>query len=986
MISAFASFTFEKCPYPMQNSKFQLVFLLLCCSVAANSQLRINELMAANAGFEIETDFYNFSDWLEIFNTGSESLYLRDYYLSDNAADPLKWRLPGFTLPGKAYYVVYCDKEDYGNHTNFGLRMEGESLYLSDASGKLIDQLDFEQQYPNISYGRDPSEPDKLLYCTTPTPGSPNSPTSASEQGDRVDFSVLGYRLDDPAELSLTGTNVRYTTDGSDPIQSSTLYSEPLSVHRTLVVKAKTFEDGYLPGETSARTYFYKQHEFTLPLVSLSFNHEYFYDDMIGIHVRGTNGTAGNCGGIANYNQDWERPAYFEYFDQEGARRLSQPVGVKIAGGCTRGRDQKSLSIYARGKYGDNDFDFPVFIEKDDINEFSSLLLRNSGNDQDQTLLRDAFLQALVKPSMDIDYQSYQPTIVYFNGQYRGIMNLREKTDEDYFQSNYFISSGEIDFLENDRKIIRGSADDYTEIVNFLTQNSLVDDDKYSQVVSKIDLQEYINWLTINLYIGNRDWPGNNIKFWKKQENGKWRWLLFDLDYGFGFRMDAQGYMHESFEFATATDGSEHPNPPWSTLLLRKLLENESFRKQFLSTYLTHVYSSFEPAWCNEVLDSLSTIIDSEIYYNQIKYERTKSQWEAYLDELKLYAVNRHGFMPDYVKDYFNLSSDEVVLTVFIPDTRKGKVKVNEALIQRYPLELKTYKELPMLLEAIPGKGYRFDHWMDRSTGDLYSESRQIRSDSTLTLSLEPVFEVLTEGGDIHINEVAAFTTSFHDEFGEKSGFIELFNPSGEEAILHSWFLSDKSDNLTLFAIPDSTLIPPGGFLIIYADGEARQGPLHTSFRMNPDGEQVYLSQKVGEQFLVKDSVYFEYLLENNSYGRFEDGTGTWIQMAIMTPGQPNEPFQVFTNPVFSNTDPLFEVYPNPAADHLFIKAEGLDPHSEKYFIELFDVTGKMVVPRTRLTQSKTLLDVTWIDAGLYIVRILTEKAPVHTSRIVVIK
>lgn len=964
----------------MHLRRIPWLILLLALAGSARSQLLINEIMASNASFSYEEDYYNFSDWLEILNTGTSALNLGIFYLSDDLEDLQKWRLPDYSLSSGAYYIVYCDKEASGNHTNFGLRTEGETVYLSDASGNIIDYLAFGQQYPDISCGRDPSAREKLRYCATPTPGTANSVSTAKEPGPRASYSIPPGRLDAPASLSLNGDAIHFTANNLQPSLSSSSYTEPLSISRTLTVKTKTYQEGYLPGMTYGQTYFLNEHSFTLPVVCLSFEPEHFFDDMIGIHVRGSNGTAGYCGDVANWYQDWERPAWFEYFDEQGVRRIAQTIGVKMAGGCTRGRDQKAMSFYARGKYGNNNFDYAFFREKPDINSFPSVLLRNSGNDQDQTLLRDAFLQALVKQSMDIDYQAYQPAIVYFNGFYRGIYNLREKTNEDYVVTNYFLDEDDFDMLERDREIIQGSDEDYTVLVNYLKQNNLFDDAKYQVVASQIDVQEFINWLTINLYIGNRDWPGNNHKFWKSKENGKWRWLMFDLDYGFGFRMDSKGYTHETF--AHATDGSDS----WSTLLFRKLLQNEGFKKQFLSTYLTHVYSSFEPDWCNYVLDSLSAVIDYEIFYNQQRWGRTKDQWEDYLTTLKKYAVDRHGFMPDYVKSYFNLNSDPVTLTVNNPDIRKGKVKVNEAIVQRYPLELDTYRELPLSIVAVPAKGYRFSRWINSADASMYSEALEIQSDSSLEMSLEPVYESLEETGDVRINEVSATTFLFQDEFGENTGFVELYNAGSTDVRLFSFFLSDNLQKLTRYAIPDSILVAAGGFLTLYADGEARQGSLHADFRLDPDGEQVYLSQKVGRDLIILDSARFDFLSANHSFGRYEDGTGNWQHMSVMTPGRPNEPFQLGVREPLPGKVPVFRLYPIPNAGELYVDVENPELYADAYLIDLVDISGKTVYPRIWLNRNRNRLDIRGLERGLYIVRIFRDGTLVQAERLILTK
>jgi hypothetical protein len=978
----------------MSFRSFLFVLFLLPFSFSSISQVVINEIMAANATSLLETDFYNFPDYLEIYNSGNTGINLGDYYLSDDQDNLFKWQLPASTLAAEQYYLLYCDKENTGKHANFGLSADGETVYLTFKDGSPVDLVTYGPQFTDISFGRDPSDPVQWYYCAVPTPGTVNTITTATTLSPVAGYSMDAGRLSSSVSLVLSGNSIKYTTDGSDPKTTSLSYSQPIAINKTMTVKSKRFQDDYLPGKTYANTYFLNEHSFTLPVVVLSFTPDYFYDNIIGIHVRGTNGTEGNCGTVANWNQNWERAAYLEYFEPDGKKKISQPVGVKLAGGCTRGRDQKSISIYARSKYGNNDFDYAVFKQKPEINSYKSLLLRNSGNDQDQTLLRDAFLQALVNQSMDIDFQSYQPAIVYFNNEYRGIMNLREKTDEDYFLSNYAIGSDEVDFLEgvlradadNCYAVIRGSSADYINMMAYISSNSLTDNDSYNLVASQLDLQEYINYMTLQIYIANRDWPGNNLKFWRKAVNGKWRWIVFDLDYGFGFRLDDNGYKHETFDFATAADGPDHPNPPWSTLLFRKLLENEGFKKRFLSTFIAHIYSSFTPEWCNYVLDSLSNRIDFEITYNQIKYGRTKEQWLQYLNTLKQYAINRQDFMPDYMKSFFNISSDTVNVIVSNPDPLKGKVDVNHALIQMYPFIMKTYHEVPLTLKAFPAKGYRFVRWNYSGTTTVFSELNEIRSDSSYHLAIEPVFEPTDETDGIFLNEIAATTSLFRDEYDEKSGFVELYNNTSEDIGLFSFFISDDANNLLRYAIPDSTLIPAYGFITFYLDGEAKQGSLHTAFKADPDGESIYLSQKVGDIITLLDSASFELLIADHSFGKYADGTGSWQHMVKMTPGQPNDPEILNQIKISDELACHFNIYPNPSDGNLFISVDEDNMHTFFYSVDVIDIYGKVVYPKIWLNSNYSSLNLSNLNQGMYFIRLYKDLQPFYVSKLILLK
>jgi hypothetical protein len=168
-----------------------LFLALLVLPWMAKSQVIINEVMAANATTLMETDYYNFPDWLEVYNIGTTSINLSEYYLSDDYTVLKKWQFPSTVLSAGHYYVVYCDQKGTGRHTTFELNADAETLYLCDNTGKVMDYLEYNQQYPDISFGRNEN---KWLYCSSPTPGSANQTTLATERSLRPGFSLPADR------------------------------------------------------------------------------------------------------------------------------------------------------------------------------------------------------------------------------------------------------------------------------------------------------------------------------------------------------------------------------------------------------------------------------------------------------------------------------------------------------------------------------------------------------------------------------------------------------------------------------------------------------------------------------------------------------------------------------------------------------------------------------------------------------------------------
>ncbi len=1145
-------------------------FIILCWSVVftvLNSQLVINEIMATNGSEIIETDFYNYPDWVELYNSGTSNVSLGNYYLSDDKSVLLKWRIPGYTLSSGGYRIIYLDGEDSGIHANFGLDADGETLYLVNGSKQIIDSVRFPQQYPSSSYGRNVPGGDIWRYCSVPTPGDANQPVTATKPAPKPIYSVPAGRLTAATSVALAGDNIKYSTNGSIPDINSTAYSTPIPVSKTTVVKSRSYANGFLPGEVYANTYFLAEHNFTLPVVSLSFNHSFFWDNTIGIYTQGSNGIPGNCIDYpANWNQPWEREGYFEYFDENGVKQISQPAGMKISGGCSRTfGEPKSISLYARGKYGNKDFDYAFFKEKPDIRSYKSIFIRNSGNDYNRTVIWDGMMQALFSKAVDIDFQSFQPAIIYHNGDYVGMMNIREKINEDYMLSNYAVGRDSLDFMVSMLRATsdygwypeQGDGQDYYDIIDYLNSHDLSVDANYNWVTSKIDLQEYINYMAIRIYIVDTDWPGNNVKLWKKTENGKWRWVIYDTDFAFSF----DPYNFEMIEFATEEFGPDWPNPPWSTLLFRKMLENQRFRDQFANTILTLRNTVFHPDWVNYVVDSISAIVEYEIDYHFDEHGGSKTNWNYQLNNFKDFASSRYDFIPGYIANYFGLGGSQVNVTIDNNNISHGGVRINESMIQHYPFTLETYDDFSLKVEAKPAKGYTFKNWInvaaiitenlvangsawkyydqggdypldwntsgfddtswpsgdaqlgygdgDESTvisygadqnnkiptylfrkkvnitnvaniqqleiglladdgavvyingqevfrnnmpvgiptfnsfsegvignenvfvygtidnssliegentiacevhqtsgtssdvsfdltlsyeyespgaGGVYSNDPVIESDSSFTISIKPVFEPIERTYDIYLNEIASASMLFKDERGENSGFVEIHNHSNIDAVLNGFYISDDRLNLTRYAIPEGTEISSKGFKLFYADAEAKQGKMHMSFKPDENGETFYLSQKVGDELFIVDSIEFEFLVGGYSFGRYVDGTGDLQMMANITPNMQNDPLKPIIGIEEAFVANNIRIFPNPSQGDTKISFEGDFVFRESISLDVIDLSGKVVFPRTGVNNNINYLDLKGMENGIYFIRIFNNNNRVKTEKIVIHK
>ncbi|MDP7036896.1 MAG: CotH kinase family protein, partial [Candidatus Marinimicrobia bacterium] len=488
-------------------------------------------------------------------------------------------------------------------HTNFKIASEGEAILLTNSSGAMEDMVDSTAIPTDISYGRQPDGSDTWSFFPEPTPQGPNNTEGFGDYCETPEISQQGGFYLGPVivTLSIESDNyqIYYTLDGSIPTEASSLYSQPISIQSTKVIRAAVIDNECFPGEVITHSYFINE-ESNLPVVSLTTDPYNLWDDEYGIYVLGNDAEWNFPYFGANFWEDWERPIHIELYEPNGELAFNLDAGVKIFGGWSRGWPQKSLAIYARPTYGTSEINYQIFPDKE-IDSFSAIVLRNSGNDwfgsgeSSATMFRDGVHTGFMD-NTDIDHQAYRPSAVYINGEYWGIHNIREKVNEEFLASNNpGVDPDELDELEANAVIIEGDNQDYLNMIDFVENNDLSYSNNYALVVEQMDINNFIDYNIIQIYVGNTDWPGNNIKYWRPHiEGAKWKWILYDTDFGFGlFSSWAANVYHNTLLFALDDNGPGWPNPPWSTLLFRSLIENEEFQNKFINHFCYYLSTRF---------------------------------------------------------------------------------------------------------------------------------------------------------------------------------------------------------------------------------------------------------------------------------------------------------------------------------------------------------------------------------------------------------
>ena len=606
-------------------------------SVLAAGNIVINEVCTKNTtAAASDGQFY---DYVELYNTSGSSVSVGGFGLSDDPADPMRYTIPsGTSIAAHGYLTVYCGitAESGVQGAEFGLSKSGETILLSGSNGSLLESQDVPALADDTSYGRVPDGSDTYAVLSKLTPGSSNSagavqqivvpePTFSQESG----FYSSGFNL---SLSGSSGTTIYYTLDGSDPTTSSTRYSSPVQIYdksseenvysaitdiadnykapanpvdKAMIVRAIAVDGSGNVSDIATKTYFigYNQGDYAMNMrvISLVSDPVNLFDDEKGIYVKGkiyreSGAGFGFGGGVhpANYTQEgreWERPAHITVFEN-GKATYSAGVGIRMHGAWTRSAAQKSFNLYARADYGTSKLEYDFFngqltnVNGKVIDSFDKITLRNGGND-DKTKIRDRLNQEMVQ-NRAYGTQAQTECVVFLDGEFWGTYNIVEKIGKEFIADHYKVKQGSVCMIKTD-ELADGSDQgkaDYESLKQMANSANYSDAGIYAQFEQLMDLESLADYFATELIVGNSDFGNNNYALWKTEvvdpdkpyADGRWRFILFDTEYG-------QGLYGQSNASTNVINSLKQKNT-WLTKLFYGLLENnEEFRAMFLQRY-----------------------------------------------------------------------------------------------------------------------------------------------------------------------------------------------------------------------------------------------------------------------------------------------------------------------------------------------------------------------------------------------------------------
>ena len=710
------------------------------------SALRISEIAPLNLDWFDENG--NDPSWVEIYNSSDKDIDLSGYALVENEKNLRKWVFGSTIIKAKSFLVVFCDGKNISAveradkegrhtrpHTNWKLDKKGGTLYLIDRYNGIRDSVDFPELSAGYSWGI--VDGGYWNYFEKPTPEKPNTGVKSFEElVPAPDMSSLksgfyseSFKLNPPALAE--GVKLRCTTDGSVPTENSPEFSSTKTIDHSMAFRCAAFKKNALSSKVTTRTFFVDEDAVKMPIVAISVDSSFFRQHYIKTSCEKPNGCADSAGLYA----DVELPVHVEYFEKGSSTKdgstWEKDAGISLMGGYSRLNDKKSVSIRLREIYEDGSINYPLFETRKGVNDkYRAFNLRNNGNRFVSDYIEDAMGGALLEGT-SVDYQRSRQVVVFYNGKYYGIHDMRERFNKHYVETNYKIDANSVNFIKHLGKEIEassGTTDAYMQMLNFVGSNDFSGENNanYASVKLMLDVGNLADYMAAEIYMHNGDWPNNNVRAWSAPDH-PWKFMVYDLDHGFDWMWGVNNHEFDqsSNMFAWIKQGGGNKKCKetgcFANLYLQ-LIKNPEFKRMFInrSALMFNSYTNFKNV--QKTVDAMvATIDNNEMSRDLEKFKQDQKWYENSCGRgfdrtgscMKDWAEKRDPKVLQEYQEEFGLSG---TASVSIKASGNGSVLMEGAKLPSSDFKGKFFTGVKMELKAVPDNGHVFAGWTDGVT------------------------------------------------------------------------------------------------------------------------------------------------------------------------------------------------------------------------------------------------------------------------------
>ena len=737
------------------------VFSFIPLAADGTRSLILNELMQSSIDGPLDSLNEYPDGWIELYNPSSSPVNIKGYSIGKSSKKTECYTLPELILPAGGHCIIYCDKEDQvvsksgvtvEIHTDFHLsNMSKGKVCLFEPGGELADRIDLQPMpAPNVAYGRISDGAETMGYMLTPTPNDANSggiarmvlpdpvfsTTSIIVEAQGGSGTRIRLKASLPKDLP-SDAIIRYTTDGSEPTTDSPEFPNTLYFTGNTILKAAIFADSCITPPAANRVFIFHGRRITLPVISMVTPPENLYDPKIGI-------IANNKSTDSDKRYNWRRPVIMDYFPLGSSNaKFTQRCEIRVSGAWSRANDQKSLIAYANSRFGSKDWFTAQFwpYTNPDMLYSPSISLRDGGNDFGNSNMRDGISQMAFGMYCDLDWQGFQPAIIYINGRYDGLLNIRERGNEDNIWMHYNRLE-DITLLENPSwggAPKKGDINQYYEFRNFVRQSGHT----LQEFEERMDVIEYTNMMLCHIYMGNHDFPSNNYVMWRpRQEGGRWRWIVKDVDQSLG--VWGHSAKEKSIRWILRDPADAIPdataNSEEDTRLLRQLMKTDDYRSIFTDRLSIYMGDFLTAAQVGSLISWAQDQMEYEMpYYKQV-YSAISSydNWTSELKRMIQWVRDRNESMYEQLQEYFGLGNPiPATINKGVASQSSYDISVNGIPLQTHMFDGKLFADREYTIRATySNEAYQIAGWQIVRTTDL-GEQIELRYEPDLTINLD---------------------------------------------------------------------------------------------------------------------------------------------------------------------------------------------------------------------------------------------------------